>query len=60
MLYKVHSGLIRPLMGTRPYRSQVWGPVGIPSHPEEGELILPDIRERLLSRPVTTTLDPHN
>lgn len=43
-----------------PYRSQVWGPEGIPSHPEEVDLILPDSGERLLSWPVTTTLGPHS
>lgn len=47
-------------MWRRPYRSQVWGPEGIPSHPEEGELMLPDSGERLLSQPVTTTLGPHS
>lgn len=56
----VHSGPVCAVMWRRPYRSQVWGPGGIPSHPEEGELILPDSGERLLSWPVTTTLGPHS
>lgn len=32
----------------------------MPCHPGEGELILADSGERLLSRPVTTTLGPHS
>lgn len=41
-----------------PYRRQVRGPGGIPRHPQERELILPDSGERLLFRLVTTTLGP--